>query len=302
MQLTGLRAPSKYKATLVGKDKLFYKGWGVIENKVTTLSDLAKTYTSNGVADKALYYFKAANMYFYYLHLLICIKEECDTYGYTIDSEEIIEKYKLTCVEENLVCLSKYYGTDYTTTYNNLVTAIFSTDLVVTPTYFTIFDDWYVPTIGDMAEIYTNLMLIGNPGQYDLQGVYGTCTAVQSIGDHNVVALDAAIGVAGQNRARTLPLLTIPVRQFKSPDYSIGDVGPAGGYIYSVSNADVCYEALDVTHVVELPFGLDGVFVNPIYQSVGEGLQAQADLLLLMEPLEDYHNSTVNISRKEYLV
>lgn len=114
--LEGLRHPSKYKAFPNEREELFILGWEVVGKEVQRLLNLGWEQDKKGNKRKAAVYYKGANIYFYLVHLGIIVRNFLEREG-TLDnsctSSTAEEKFCLLCVEGNLPCLGKTYGTDY---------------------------------------------------------------------------------------------------------------------------------------------------------------------------------------------
>lgn len=117
--LEGLRHPSRFRAVPNEGEELFALSLGVFEKELNRLREEGFKYDKKGHRDQANLRYKAGNIYIYLTHYALFIRnklkregkfETCYDYCY----------FKIDCVESNLMCLSKNYGTDYVTAWKKL--------------------------------------------------------------------------------------------------------------------------------------------------------------------------------------
>jgi hypothetical protein len=88
--------------------------------------------------------------------------------------------------------------------------------------------DWFMPSLQELDRVYDE---IHSPGinSYGYTEAYYTSTELDSVYVRGVYFGDGSWGSVRKNQKRDF----IPVREFTSSEgYSVGDVGPAGGYIF----------------------------------------------------------------------
>ena len=232
---------------------------------VHTFTEGGLSHTSYWYKDKALLKFKGANIYWYLITLMLNIKQELTNLGVACDTaglETMRDKYNLDCVEANLTCLSKSYGTDYKTIYKALLTNYFTipTDTYTpTPPIIEPATDWYLPTIGDYVLINLNLKQnnIGNfAGQY-----WTSCSLSGAFGELRAFAYDFSI-LDSASVTRVSELFVRPVREFTSsriiPMGEVGEKGFVFNYETLGGGSYKYYEVLG-EDIGTVAFGLSGI-------------------------------------------
>jgi len=89
------------------------------------LLNKAWKFDTQGKVNPAMLNYKAVWVYHLMVHLAYNMRQELDRLGITgqtCNSAKIEDKYKLECIEGNLSCLSKTYGTDYKTAWDKILT------------------------------------------------------------------------------------------------------------------------------------------------------------------------------------
>jgi hypothetical protein len=265
MNITGLRTSSKYGATLQGIDALYNQGWNIVKTYVNTLTEVGMSHTSYGYKDKALLKFKGANIYWYMITLMINIRQELINLGEPLNSTGLAtvrDKYNLDCVESNLTCLSKNYGTNYFTVYKALIANYFTITAdtyVPTPPVVVPATDWYLPTIGDYVLI--NLFLkennIGNfTGQY-----WTSCSLSGAFAEAVAFIYDFAT-IESTQKARTAEHKVRPMREFTSfRTIPMGEIGEKG-YVFNyqaVGDGSYIYYEVLASDIGVVAFGASGI-------------------------------------------
>lgn len=121
--LEGLKHPTKFKAIQNEDEELFSVGYAIVKNETDKLTNLGWNYDKVGKRNLAGLYYKGANIHLYLFHFALYIRRYMKAEG-TLDDpcvpSKATIKYRLECVERNLPCLSKTYGTNYVDTWNKL--------------------------------------------------------------------------------------------------------------------------------------------------------------------------------------
>jgi hypothetical protein len=105
-------------------EEVYVQGWQVIEDEVTRLFNESWKLQEDGRAKHALAKNYAANYHIYLFYYAYFIRNYLDRQGLIDDrctSVDLEETFKISCVEDNLTCLSSTYGTDYVSVWKQLL-------------------------------------------------------------------------------------------------------------------------------------------------------------------------------------
>ena len=104
-------------------------------------------------------------------------------------------------------------------------------------------DDWFLPSRYELEQMYNNLHDVGIGGFQDLP--YWSSSEDTTDPDNDAVSIDFATGVTSAVSKSTSVLIR-PVRTFAAMSgmYSVGDVGPSGGWIFYILGT-LYFEARD---------------------------------------------------------
>ena len=118
------------KAIPTESEELFIEAFNLYEKQLNALMDQAWEYEQYGHPEKALICYEAGNIYYYLTYYAIAIRTYLQGQGVLNDkcNSVLAEcKYKISCVETNLPCLSKTYSQDYTSIWKK-ITNLFNID------------------------------------------------------------------------------------------------------------------------------------------------------------------------------
>lgn len=124
--LEGLRFPSRFKAAPNVEEELFILGWEVVAEEVHKLREEGWAFDKKGRKVLAGKKYQAANIYFYLIYYALIIRNFLQRESKLNKCFNFCE-YKIDCVEEQLPCLSKNYGTDYVNAWVR-ITELFGID------------------------------------------------------------------------------------------------------------------------------------------------------------------------------
>lgn len=124
--LEGMKFPSRYKATPNLDEELFINAWDVVSEEVHRLREEGWALDKKGRREQAGNRYQAANIYFYLINYAMIIRNYLERTS-LLDQCTDITAYKKACVEKNLPCLSKTYGTDYVNAWVSIM-EVFSID------------------------------------------------------------------------------------------------------------------------------------------------------------------------------
>jgi hypothetical protein len=126
----GFEVPSPFKVSPTVDEELFKKSWDVIEDEVMRMLDAGWAYSLKGKSEAAVAQYQGANIYFYFIYLAQAARMRLDLRGFldtTCNATHIDEAYGLTCIEDNLPCLSRNFDTDYRAAWDQIL-SIFGID------------------------------------------------------------------------------------------------------------------------------------------------------------------------------
>lgn len=112
----GFEVPNPFKVEPTVDEELFKKSWDVIEDEVMRMLELGWQYSLKGKAEAAVKQYQGANIYFYFIYLAQAARARLQLLGFldaTCNATKIDCDYNLTCIEDNLPCLSTEFNTDY---------------------------------------------------------------------------------------------------------------------------------------------------------------------------------------------
>jgi|1_EtaG_2_1085319.scaffolds.fasta_scaffold00140_30 hypothetical protein len=112
----GFEVPNPFKVNPSLDDELFAATWEIIEEEVMRLLEIGWAASLKGDATTAVKNYQAANIYFYFLYLAQAARAKLHMIGYLnegCNAGTVDCAYGLTCIEDNLPCLSTFFDTDY---------------------------------------------------------------------------------------------------------------------------------------------------------------------------------------------
>lgn len=123
-----LKHSSGYRATLNEEEESFAIAWDIIKTEVTKLTNEGWELDKKGYRQKAGLKYRAGNHYFYLVHYVITLKNYLTSIGRNdqkCNGKYLEDKFRISCVEDNLQCLSVKYGANYVTVWKRLLEAFY---------------------------------------------------------------------------------------------------------------------------------------------------------------------------------
>jgi hypothetical protein len=124
MIIKNLRHTFNSRLVLTEDEEVYVQGWQVIEDEVTRLFDESWKLQEDGRPKHALAKNYAANYHIYLFYYAYFIRNYLDRRSLIEDScvtTDLESEFKVSCVEDNLPCLSSTYGTDYVSVWKELL-------------------------------------------------------------------------------------------------------------------------------------------------------------------------------------
>lgn len=117
-----LKVPYIYKLPSDLISKNYSDSYDLISTSLNDAINLAINYSEYGIKEKSMLKYKGAMICLYLLFYTSIIKKEYSYGSSTITKEYLYEKYKIQCVKDNLLCLGKTYGINFSKLLNDLLT------------------------------------------------------------------------------------------------------------------------------------------------------------------------------------
>ena len=121
-----MKFPSRYRAVPNAGEETFIGAWDVVSEEVHRLREEGWALDKKGKKEQAGHKYQAANIYFYLINYAMIIRNYLERTSLLNQCVDICV-FKKDCVEANLPCLSKEYGTDYVNAWK-AIEAVFSID------------------------------------------------------------------------------------------------------------------------------------------------------------------------------
>jgi hypothetical protein len=106
------------------QEELYVDGQNIIGPEMERLMNLSWEYNLKGKGNKALRYNKAANMYSYIFYLALFIRNYAERKGWLeecTNDNDIEDKYGISCLKKELLCIGSKYKTNYLGAWEQLV-------------------------------------------------------------------------------------------------------------------------------------------------------------------------------------
>lgn len=98
--------------------------FSAVKDQMNTLINKGWKFDISGRVKGAMLNYKGVWIFHLMIHLASNMRKEANRLSFTNDgcTDKLIEdKFKLNCIEDNLSCLSKTYGTDYITAWKDIL-------------------------------------------------------------------------------------------------------------------------------------------------------------------------------------
>lgn len=120
----GFQTPNPFKVNPSIGEELFNKAWLLMKDEVLRLTQEGWDYSLRGKSDDAVRSYQGANIYYYFVFTAQAARYKLDLLGKVNDdcnSILIDDEYGLTCIENNLPCLSTHFDTDYRKVWDEIM-------------------------------------------------------------------------------------------------------------------------------------------------------------------------------------